>query len=170
MLIPTITCPALWRVLIISNCLITLQNKSCGKSCERHLSKANIVSTCPSFVSLLFHNKLLQKQYSWTEKNLAVKNLNIFFSFFFLISEKKCTLPLFQWKTYFDGLQCHQDCSICKINKSCNKSSEILLYAPSISLWLYFRIFSHPYPFFHQLIFWISEHFVFPYSFFPNFL
>ena len=153
MLIPTITCPALWRVLIISNCLITLQNKSCGKSWERHLSKANIVSTCPSFVSLLFHNKLLQKQYSWTGKNLAVKNLNIFFSFFFLISEKKCTLP-----------------SICKINKSYNKSSEILPYAPSISLWLYFRIFSHPYPFFHQLIFWISEHFVFPYSFFPNFL
>ena len=93
MLIPTITCPALWRVLIISNCLITLRNKSCGKSCERHLSKANIVSTCPSFVSLLFHNKLLQKQYSWTEKNLAVKNLNIFFSFFSLPQKKNVPSP-----------------------------------------------------------------------------
>ena len=92
MLIPTITCPALWRVLIISNCLITLRNKLCGKSCERHLSKANIVSTCPSFVSLLFHNKLLQKQYSWTEKNLAVKNLNIF-SPFFLYLRKNVPSP-----------------------------------------------------------------------------
>ena len=88
MLIPTITCPALWRVLIISNCLITLRNKSCGKSCERHLSKANIVSTCPSFVSLLFHNKLLQKQYSWTEKKPRGQKFEYFFLLFFFISEK----------------------------------------------------------------------------------
>ena len=143
MLIPTITCPALWRVLIISNCLITLRNKSCGKSCERHLSKANIVSTCPSFVSLLFHNKLLQKQYSWTEKNLAVKNLNIFSPFFSLSQKKNVPSPQYAK-------------SITK------KSSEILLYAPSISLWLFFRIFSLPYPFFfHQLIFWTSELFCF---------
>lgn len=113
MLIPTITCPALWRVLIISNCLITLRNKSCGKSCERHLSKANIVSTCPSFVSLLFHNKLLQKQYSWTEKNLAVKNLNIFFSFFSLPQKKNVPSPQYA-----------------KSIKNTKQSSEILLYTP----------------------------------------
>ena len=113
MLIPTTTCPALWRVLIISNCLITLRNKSCGKSCERHLSKANIVSTCPSFVSLLFHNKLLQKQYSWTEKNLAVKNLNIFFSFFSLPQKKNVPSPQYA-----------------KSIKVTKQSSEILLSTP----------------------------------------
>ena len=150
MLILMITCPALWRVLIISNCLITLRNKSCGKSCERHLSKANIVSTCPSFVSLFFHNKLLQKTIFLDCMNLAVKNLNIFFSFFFFTSEKNVPSP-----TYAKSI---------KVTK---KSSEILPYAPSISLWLFFRIFSLPYPFFHQLIFWTSELFVFPYSFFP---
>ena len=100
MLIPTITCPALWRVLIISNCLITLRNKSCGKSCERHLSKANIVSTCPSFVSLLFHNKLLQKTIFLDRKEPRGQKFKYFFSFFSL-PQKKCTLP-----------------SICKINKS----------------------------------------------------
>ena len=153
MLIPTITCPALWRVLIISNCLITLRNKSCGKSCERHLSKANIVSTCPSFVSLLFHNKLLQKQYSWTEKNLAVKNLNIFFSFF-LYLRKKCTLP-----------------SVCKINKIYKiKFRNPSLCPKYIAVIIFSEFFSLISFFFHQLIFWTSELFVFPYSFFSNFL
>ena len=152
MLIPTITCPALWRVLIISNCLITLRNKSCGKSCERHLSKANIVSTCPSFVSLFFHNKLLQKQYSWTEKNLAVKNLNIFFLLFFLYLRKK-NVPSPQYAK-----------SIKVTKKKVQKSFPM----PQVYRCDYFsEFFSLLYPFFHQLIFWTSELFVFPYSFFP---
>ena len=143
MLIPTITCPALWRVLIISNCLITLRNKLCGKSCERHLSKANIVSTCPSFVSLLFHNKLLQKQYSWTKKNLAVKNLNIFFSFFSL-PQKKCTLP-----------------SICKINKSYKVQKSFSLMPQVYRCDYFFRIFLSHILFFPSIDFFELLNFLF---------
>ena len=147
-----ITCPALWRVLIISNCLITLRNKSCGKSCERHLSKANIVSTCPSFVSLLFHNKLLQKQYSWPEKKLAVKNLNIF-SPFFLYLRKNVPSP--------------QYAKSIKVTKFRNPSPLCPKY---IAVIIFSEFFSPISFFFHQLIFWTSELFVFPYSFFSNFL
>ena len=153
MLILTITCPALWRVLIISNCLITLRNKSCGKSCERHLSKANIVSTCPSFVSLLFHNKLLQKQYSWTEKNLAVKNLNIF-SLFFLYHRKNVPYP--------------QYAKSIKVTKFRNPSPLCPKYIVVI---IFSEFFSPISFFFHQLIFlnfWtfcFSLFFFFPISF-----
>ena len=137
MLIPTITCPALWRVLIISNCLITLRNKSCGKSCERHLSKANIVSTCPSFVSLLFHNKLLQKQYSWTEKKPRGQKFEYFFLLFFFTSEKKCPLP-----------------SICKINKSYKTKFRNPSLYPQVYRCDYFsECFSLPYPFFPSINF-----------------
>merc|ERR1712037_824193 len=128
----------------ISNCLITLRNKSCGKSCERHLSKANIVSTCPSFVSLLFHNKLLQKTIFLDRKEPRGQKFKYFFSFFSL-PQKKCTLP-----------------SICKINKSYKVQKSFSLMPQVYRCDYFFRIFlSHilfvlPYSFFFPISFNLS--------------
>lgn len=143
MLIPTITCPALWRVLIISNCLITLRNKSCGKSCERHLSKANIVSTCPSFVSLLFHNKLLQKTIFLDRKEPRGQKFKYFFSFFSL-PQKKCTLP-----------------SICKINKSYKVQKSFSLMPQVYRCDYFFRIFLSHILFFPSIDFFELLNFLF---------
>ena len=153
MLIPTITCPALWRVLIISNCLITLRNKSCGKSCERHLLKANIVFTCPSFVSLLFHNKLLQKTIFLDRKEPRGQKFKYFFSFFSL-PQKKCTLP-----------------SICKINKSYKVQKSFSLMPQVYRCDYFFRIFLSHILFFPSIDFFELLNFLFfLILFFSNFL
>merc|ERR1712037_131020 len=115
----------------ISNCLITLRNKSCGKSCERHLSKANIVSTCPSFVSLLFHNKLLQKTIFLDRKEPRGQKFKYFFLPFFLYLRKKCPIP-----------------SICKINKIYKEKFRNPSLMPQVYRCDYFsEFFSLPYPF-----------------------
>ena len=154
MLIRTITCLALWRVLIISNCLITLRNKSCGKSCERHLSKANIVSTCPSFVSLLFHNKLLQKTIFLDRKEPRGQKFEYFFLLFFFTSEKNVPSP--------------QYAKSIKVTKFRNPSPLCPKY---IAVIIFSEFFSPIAFFFHRLIFlnfWtfcFSLFFFFPISF-----
>ena len=155
MLIPTITCPALWRVLIISNCLITLRNKSCGKSCERHLSKANIVSTCPSFVSLLFHNKLLQKTIFLDRKKPGGQKFKYFFLPFFSLPQKK-NVPSPQYaKSIKVTKQKFRNPSLC----------------PKYIAVIIFQNFFLPYLFFPSINFLNFWTFCFSlFFFFPNFL